>query len=129
MSKDEATQYLKLRKIEEQVAEQIYEFVGGRIIHLKEVADAILQGEKLPGIYLIYYIITLPTLQTSTCRCICRALFGRDPPRGQISRRSDQDPTRALRNDPFPYSTYAAIVGHRAGNELLESNIFPRFQL
>jgi hypothetical protein len=39
--------------------EKVYELVGGRIIHLKIIADAILEGERLNGILytFIYYII------------------------------------------------------------------------
>ena len=41
MSKEEALQYLKLREIDEEQAVQIHELVGGRMIHLKAVADDI----------------------------------------------------------------------------------------
>jgi hypothetical protein len=41
VSKEEALQYLKLRKIDEKQAAQIYELIGGRMIHLKAVTDDI----------------------------------------------------------------------------------------
>jgi hypothetical protein len=41
VTKEEALQYLKLRSISDKEAAQIYKFVGGRMIHLKWVADAI----------------------------------------------------------------------------------------
>ena len=44
MSKEEALGYLKLRKIDEEQAAQIYELVGGRMIHLKSIADDIQQS-------------------------------------------------------------------------------------
>jgi hypothetical protein len=34
VSKEEALQYLKLREIDEEQAAQIYELVGGRMVHL-----------------------------------------------------------------------------------------------
>jgi hypothetical protein len=44
VSKEEAFEYLKLRKIDEEQAAQIYELVGGRMIHLKSIADDIEQS-------------------------------------------------------------------------------------
>jgi hypothetical protein len=41
VSKEEALQYLKLREIDEEQAAQIYELVGGSMIHLKSIADEI----------------------------------------------------------------------------------------
>jgi hypothetical protein len=41
VSKEEALQYLKLRKIDEEQAAQIYKLAGGRMIHLKTIADEI----------------------------------------------------------------------------------------
>jgi hypothetical protein len=41
VSKEEALQYLKLRKIDEEQAARIYELIGGRMIHLKSIADEI----------------------------------------------------------------------------------------
>jgi hypothetical protein len=42
MSKEEALQYLELRKINKVLAAQVYELVGGHIIHLKFIADKIM---------------------------------------------------------------------------------------
>jgi hypothetical protein len=41
VSKEEALQYLKLRKIDKEQAARIYELVGGRLIHLKSMANKI----------------------------------------------------------------------------------------
>jgi hypothetical protein len=49
ISKEEALQYLKFRKIDEKQAAQIYELVGGRIIHLKSIADEIKRHATLEG--------------------------------------------------------------------------------
>jgi len=46
VSKEKALQYLKLRGINEEQAAQIYELVGGRMIHLWRIAEII---EKSKG--------------------------------------------------------------------------------
>ena len=46
MSKEEALQYLQLRKIDAKQAAQIYELVGGRMIHLKTFADEMMANTK-----------------------------------------------------------------------------------
>ena len=46
MSKEEALQYLQLRKIDGKQAEQIYELVGGRMVHLKTFADEIMANAE-----------------------------------------------------------------------------------
>jgi hypothetical protein len=51
VSRDEAFQYLKLRDIDSEQAAQVYELVGGRIILLKHVANKILNGTELNGMY------------------------------------------------------------------------------
>jgi hypothetical protein len=48
-SKEEALQYLKLRQIDDKQAAQIYELVGGRMIHLKFIADEIGRDRTLEG--------------------------------------------------------------------------------
>jgi hypothetical protein len=50
VSKEEALQYLKLRKIDEEQAARIYELVGGRMVHLKSNADDIESGGTLKAI-------------------------------------------------------------------------------
>ena len=55
VSKEEALQYLKLRKIDEKQAAQIYEIVGGRMIDLKSIADDIKANCTLEGMCMIYY--------------------------------------------------------------------------
>ena len=49
ISKEEALQYLEFRKIDEKQAAQVYELVGGRITHLKSIADDIKRHVKLKG--------------------------------------------------------------------------------
>jgi hypothetical protein len=51
VNKEEALQYLKLREIDKEQAAQIYELVGGRMIHLKDVAD---KKGTFEGMYMLY---------------------------------------------------------------------------
>ena len=46
VSKEEALQYLELRNIEKEQAAQIHELVGGRMIHLKRIADTLKDGKS-----------------------------------------------------------------------------------
>jgi len=55
VSKDEALRYLKLREINEEQAAQIYELVGGRMIHLKSIADGIKTNITLEGMCIACY--------------------------------------------------------------------------
>jgi hypothetical protein len=53
VSKEEALQYLKLRKIDDGQAVQIYELVGGRMIHLVSVATEIQDEATLQGMCIV----------------------------------------------------------------------------
>jgi len=47
VNKEEALLYLKLREINKEQAPQIYELVGGRMIHLKGIADIIKESKGM----------------------------------------------------------------------------------
>jgi hypothetical protein len=72
-SKEEALQYLKLRKIDKEQAAQIYELVSGRMIHLKSMAYKIETGGAFEGMCTACYIENRvdfpPPLQICTRRC------------------------------------------------------------
>jgi hypothetical protein len=53
VSKEEAFQYLKLREINEEQVAQIYELVGGRMVHLKSIADEIKRNFTFEGMCII----------------------------------------------------------------------------
>jgi hypothetical protein len=56
VSKEEALQYLELRKIDKEQTAQIYELVGSCMVHLKYVADQIKNKNKtLEGMCTPYY--------------------------------------------------------------------------
>jgi hypothetical protein len=50
VSKEEALQYLKSQKIDEEQAAQIYGLVGGRVVRLKFIADSIKRNGTFEGI-------------------------------------------------------------------------------
>jgi hypothetical protein len=56
VSKEEALQYLKLREIDEEQAAQIYELVGGRMVHLASIADDIKISDTLEGMCTAWYV-------------------------------------------------------------------------
>jgi hypothetical protein len=64
VSKEEALQYLKLWKIDEEQAAQIYELVGGRMIHLRSAANEIKKNHTVEGMCTACYTenIFLPPL-------------------------------------------------------------------
>jgi hypothetical protein len=66
VSKEEALQYLKLQKIDDEQAAQIYEFVGGRMIHLKSIAEDIRGGATLEGMCTACYTETVSHLLYSS---------------------------------------------------------------
>jgi hypothetical protein len=49
VSKEEALQYLKLREIDDEQATQVYELVGGRMAHLKSIANDFKKGFTFEG--------------------------------------------------------------------------------
>jgi hypothetical protein len=51
VSKEEALENLKRWKIYEKQATQIYELIGGRMIHLKSIADDIKSNSTFEGMY------------------------------------------------------------------------------
>ena len=55
MSKEEALQYLKSQKIDEEQAAQIYELVGGHMVHLDAIAGEIESKGTFEGMYTAYH--------------------------------------------------------------------------
>jgi len=53
VSKDEALEYLKLQNVDDKLAAQIYELVGGRMVLLKYTAYDIQGGSKLDGMCVV----------------------------------------------------------------------------
>jgi hypothetical protein len=54
VSKEEALEYLNLRNIDKELAARIYRLTGGRMMHLKDVADEIARKGTLEGMCMLY---------------------------------------------------------------------------
>jgi len=113
VSKEEALEYLKLREIDEEQAAQIHELVGGRMIHLKSIADDI----KSNG----------------TLKDMRKAMFSKA--KNQLmsaeilpSRRYHKDGAKIVREllkkGSISEDAYYTLVGTDTGDKLLEANIF-----
>lgn len=53
MTEEEAVVYLRSKGVEVEAAETAYDLVGGRIVHLRLIADALNAGENFDGIPLL----------------------------------------------------------------------------
>jgi hypothetical protein len=112
VSKEEALQYLKAREIDEEQAAQIHELVGGRMIHLKSIADDIKSNGTLEDIRKTMFSNAESQLQSAEIlpeRCYHKdgAKIIRELLKGSISR-----------------STFYGLVGADTGDKFLETNIF-----
>jgi hypothetical protein len=57
VSKEEALEYLKLKKIDDKQATQVYDLVGGRMVHLLMIADGLAKKGSLQGMHIVCYMI------------------------------------------------------------------------
>lgn len=53
MTEEEALEYLRSKGVEVEAAETAYDLVGGRIVHLRLIADALKAGRNFDGIPLL----------------------------------------------------------------------------
>jgi hypothetical protein len=130
VSKEEALQYLKLRKIDEEQATQIYELVGGRMIHLKCVADGIRENVTLKGIYTTCYAENGLFLTAFTA--MRQEIFSNI--KNQLrsaeilpERRYHKDGAKIIREllkGSISEDTYFRLIGADTGDKLLETNAF-----
>jgi hypothetical protein len=113
VSKEEALQYLKLREIDEEQAAQIHELVGGRMIHLKAVADDI-KGN-------------------GTIEDVRKAMFSKA--KGQLTSAEVLSDSRyhkdgakiiheLIKKGSISENAYYSLIGRDIGNKLLEKDIF-----
>jgi len=113
VSKEEALQYLKIRNIDEQQAAQIYELVGGRMIHLKTMADEIEGNATLEDMRETAFSDAQSQLKSAEIFPTYRyhkegaAIIRELLEKGSISQRAFYD-----------------LVGFDTGNKFLEKNVF-----
>jgi hypothetical protein len=72
VSKEEALEYLKLWKIKEEQAVQIYGLVGGHISNLQNIAHQTQEGKTFEGMCTVYYagngwFLTILQLYAKNC--------------------------------------------------------------
>jgi hypothetical protein len=131
VSKEEALQYLKSRKIDEEQAAQIYELTGGRMIHLKHFADDIGQNKgTFEGIctacyaekqFLTAFIDVRKKLfsdaasQLNSAQVLSGLSYHEEG--AKIIR-------ELLKKGSISEDAYYSLVGHVIGGKLLETNVF-----
>jgi hypothetical protein len=112
VSKEEALQYLKNRKVDEQQAAQIHELVGGRMIHLKTVADGINGNATLEEIRREMFSDAASQLNSAQVLSDLSYHEG-----AKIIR-------ELLKKGSISEKAYYSLVGRVTGAKLLETNVF-----
>jgi len=110
VSKEEALQYLKLRKIDEEQATQIYELVGGRTIHLRSMADNIKHFTAMRQV-----MFSWASKQLRSARIFPGCRYHKD---GAMIIRE------LLKKESISDDDYYSLVGVDTGDKLLETNVF-----
>jgi hypothetical protein len=113
VSKEEALQYLKLRKIDEKQAAQIYEVVGGRMIHLKAVADDIKGNGTIEDMRKAMF--SKAKSQLTSAEILPGSRYHKDG--AKIIR-------ELIKKGSISEDAYYSLIGRDIGNKLLEKDIF-----
>jgi hypothetical protein len=113
VSKEEALQYFKLREIDEEQAAQIHELVGGRMIHLKSIADEIKRNGTLESMRKTMF--SNAEEQLKSAEILPGRRYHKD---GAVILRE------LLKKGSISYSTFYDLVDAYTGDKLLETNIF-----
>jgi len=113
MSKEEALQFLELRGLNKELITRSYELVGGRIIHLKDIADAIQLGFTFQAIHQAMFSEAKAQLKNAR-------IFPGSPhhKEGVMIIRE------LLKKGSISVDTYEGLVGFNLGRGLLETNVF-----
>jgi hypothetical protein len=113
VSKEEALQYLNHRKIDEQQATQIHELVGGRMVHLKTVADDIKKKRTFEDIRREMYSDAKHQLNSA------QVLSGL-----RYHEKGAKIIRELLKKGSISEDAYYSLVGRVTGGKLLETNVF-----
>jgi hypothetical protein len=113
VSKEEALQYLKLREIDEEQAAQIHELVGGRMVHLKSIADDIKSNGTLEDMRKAMF--SKAKGQLTSAEILSDSRYHKDG--AKIVR-------ELIKEGSISEDAYYSLVGRDTGNKLLETNIF-----
>ena len=113
MSKEEALEYLKLRKIDKEQAARIYELVGGRMIHLKAVADDIKENGTFEGVRKAMF--SKAKGQLTSAEVLSDSRYHKDG--AKVIR-------ELIKKGSISENAYYSLIGRGIGNKLLEKDIF-----
>lgn len=112
VTKEEALEYLRLRGVKDMQALQIYELVGGRMIHLKYAADEIIdQGKSLEAVRKSEFARVKKQLDSAGL------LYDGHETGGTVIR-------KLLDEGSISYDDYIRLIGYKNGDVLLERNVF-----
>ena len=131
MSKEEALQYLQLRKIDGKQAEQIYELVGGRMVHLKTFADEIMANAEFESMCSIsmenrfrfspfFTDLRIDMLRDSKTQLEIANVL----PKQRYHKEGATIIRELLEKGSISSDRYFDLIGREAGNRLLETNVF-----
>jgi len=128
VSKEEALQYLQLRKIDAKKAAQIYELVGGRMIHLRRLANAKTKFESMCSISMENRFGFSPFFTD------VRIAMSRDAeqqlaiaqvlPNYRYHKEGATIIRELLEKGSMSSKRYFGLLGPEVGNMLLETNVF-----
>ncbi|KIX01032.1 uncharacterized protein Z518_10098 [Rhinocladiella mackenziei CBS 650.93] len=113
VSKEEALQYLKLRNIDKERAAQIYHLVGGRMIHLKFIADKLERNGAFEAIrQMIFYDVNGQLMSAQVL------------PAHRYHKEGAVIIRELLKKGSISSNAFYKLVGADTGDKLLEANIF-----
>jgi hypothetical protein len=130
VSKDEALQYLKLRGIDGKLAADIYELVGGRMIHLKSIADDIEINVDFQSTYsmLCGKQVGFSPLTEIRKRMLNSAEYQLEAaevtPHSRYHKNGAAVIRELLKEGSISREAYFNIVGREIGHKLLVKNVF-----
>ena len=132
MSEEQALNYLSLRKIEEKQAAEIYELVGGRLMHLKSITQDIGPKRTLAGMCTAcspengYFLTAFTDLRKILFNDARNELLSAGIYRGRRDQKAGAAVIRELlEKGSISFNDYLdRVVDADTGDRLLESNVF-----
>ena len=131
MSEKQALDYLGHRKIKEKQAAEIYELVGGRMMHLKSVTQDIGLKKTLAGMCTAcspengYFLTAFTEVRTILFNDARNELLSAGIYRGRCDQKAGAVIIRELlEKESISHNDYFRLVDAATGDRLLESNVF-----
>lgn len=131
MSEEQALNYLSLRNIDKKQAAEIYELVGGRMMHLKSITQDIGPKRTLAGMCTAcspengYFLTAFTDLRTILFNDARNELLSAGIYRGRCGQKAGAAIIRKLlKEGPISLNDYLDLVDADTGDRLLESNVF-----